>query len=126
VQREAYVLACYRYIELNPVRAGMVVHPRDYPWSSYRANGEGADDPLVTPHDEYRRLGNNDPERRFNYCGLIRSRLDRTLVAEVRDATNGNYALGGDRFKAEVEHVLRRRATPGKKGRPGKRGLSPI
>lgn len=53
VQEEGYLMACYRYIELNPVRAGMVERPEDYPWSSYRANAQGADDPLVTPQPLY-------------------------------------------------------------------------
>ena len=120
-QSEAYLLACYRYVELNPVRAGLVDHPRDYPWSSHRANGEGRDDPLITPHDEYRRLGNNGDERRFNYRALFDSHLDPACLAEVRDAINGNYALGCDRFKAEIERMLQRRATRGRSGRPMKR-----
>jgi hypothetical protein len=56
-QSDDYVLACYRYIELNPVRAERVRHPREYRWSSYRANAEGKMDELVSPHEEYRRLG---------------------------------------------------------------------
>ena len=55
-QTEDYVLACYRYIELNPVRANMVNHPREYPWSSYRGNGEGLSSELIIPHDQYLRL----------------------------------------------------------------------
>ena len=52
-QSEEYVLACYRYIELNPVRADMVVHPREYRWSSYCANAEGRKNKLLTPHEQY-------------------------------------------------------------------------
>lgn len=117
-QNEAYVLACYRYIERNPVRAGMVDHPGEYPWSSYGANGEGRDDPLITSHDEYRRLGRNDDERRFHYRALFQSHLDPACIAEIREATNGNYALGNDRFKVEIERMLKRRATRGRSGRP--------
>jgi putative transposase len=116
----AYVLACYRYIERNPVRAGMVDRPEDYPWSSYRANGLGRADPLVTAHDEYRRLGPNDEERRFHYRALFQSRVDSGFMAEIRYATNGNYALGSSLFRAKVERMLKRRATPGKNGRPRK------
>ena len=54
---EAYFLACQRYIELNPVRAGMVAHPAEYRWSSYRANAQGEADPVLTPHDLYEALG---------------------------------------------------------------------
>ena len=112
------MLACYRYIERNPVRAGMADHPREYSWSSYRANGEGADDPLITPHDAYQRLGGDDDERRFHYRALFGEAPDVECVDEIRDATNGNYALGNDRFKAAIERLLGRRATRGKSGRP--------
>ena len=52
-----YLLHCMRYIELNPVRAGLVRHPADYRWSSYHANALGWEDALVTPHPCYYALG---------------------------------------------------------------------
>jgi len=111
-QSTDYVLSCYRYIELNPVRADMVRHPRDYRWSSYRANADGLTDSVITPHEEYLQLG------RTAYRELFTAHLDPERISEIRQATNGNYALGSERFKAEVEQALRRRATPGKSGRP--------
>jgi putative transposase len=96
VQSDDYVLACYRYIELNPVRAERVRHPREYRWSSYRANAEGKVDELVSPH---------------------KVQLDEALVERIREATNGNYALGNQQFQAEIEQALGRRATRGKAGR---------
>ncbi|MGA2291635.1 transposase [Bradyrhizobium sp.] len=51
-QSERYVLARYRYIELNPHRAGMASHPRQYRWSSYRINAEGKASDLIAPHDQ--------------------------------------------------------------------------
>lgn len=117
-QSEDYVLACYRYIELNPVRANMVPHPREYPWSSYRANGEGVADPLLTPHDEYLRLGRRAEECCHLYRELFKAHMDPTRIDEIRQATNGNYALGNERFKTEIEQALQRRATPGRSGRP--------
>jgi len=119
-QTEDYVLACYRYIELNPVRAAMVRHPREYPWSSYRSNGAGVADPLLTPHDEYLRLGRSDEERRHRYGRLFRAHVDREQIDEIRQATNGNYALGNERFKTEIAQALRRRATAGRSGRPAR------
>lgn len=113
-QREDYVLSCYRYIELNPVRADMVRHPRDYRWSSYRANGEGQTDPVITPHEEYLRLG------RGAYRELFTAHLDPERIQEIRQATNGNFALGNERFKIEIEQALQRRVSPGKSGRPAK------
>ena len=75
-QSEDYVLACYRYIELNPVRAGMVRHPRDYRWSSFHANGDGKQDALVSPHEQYMGLGRNEAARRQAYRALFKAHLD--------------------------------------------------
>jgi putative transposase len=117
-QSESYVLTCYRYIELNPVRAQMASHPRHYRWSSYRANGEGGLDALITPHAEYLRLGKTRENRQAAYRALFRPYLDQENIEAIRTATNGNYALGDERFKAQIEEALNRRATPRKAGRP--------
>jgi len=119
-QAEDYLLACQRYIELNPVRAGMVAHPADYPWSSYRANAQGEEDALVMPHEVYLGLGNTAEDRQANYRDLFRSELAPGLVDQIRRATNGNFALGSARFAEEIAEALGRRATPGKAGRPRK------
>lgn len=68
-----YVLACMRYIELNPVRAGLVRHPALYRWSSYRANALGEADPLLTPHALYCALGRDGEERRAAYRAGFRA-----------------------------------------------------
>ncbi len=117
-QTENYVLACYRYIELNPVRAHMVVHPRDYPWSSYRINAEGRRSGLRTPHAEYTRLGPDDQARRSVYRELLAERMDETMADEIRTATNGGFALGGDLFQRQIGLALGRRASRGHPGRP--------
>ena len=78
VQSESYVLACYRYIELNPVRAGLVASPRDYRWSSHLANIEQVGDSPLTPHTEYLNLGENFGERRQVYQELFGSALQTT------------------------------------------------
>lgn len=119
-QEEQYVLACYRYIELNPVRAGMVEHPADYLWSSYRANGQGENNPFICPQNEYQRLGESDESRQRAYRELFRAHMEPRLIDEIRTATNGNYALGNDRFTDAVTQMLNRRAAPGKPGRPSK------
>jgi len=75
VDSEAYLITCYRYIELNPVRAGMVHDPRDYPWSSHRANALGGSDPLVTPHDVYLALGSKATPREAAYRALFGAEL---------------------------------------------------
>ncbi|MGH8281414.1 MAG: transposase, partial [Gammaproteobacteria bacterium] len=120
-QKEEYVLTCYRYIELNPVRANMVSHPRDYRWSSYRINGEGKSSPLLRPHSEYLHLGRDEDERRAAYRALFKAHMDMDEVSKIRRATNSNYALGDKRFQAEVERMLKRRVTPGKSGRPARK-----
>ncbi|MGK2941346.1 MAG: transposase [Immundisolibacter sp.] len=117
-QEDAYLLTCQRYIELNPVRADMASHPADYRWSSYRANAQGEADPVVTPHPLYTALGADASARLAAYRELFRFELEPGLVDEIRRATNGNFALGNERFAAQVSSVLGRRATPGKSGRP--------
>ena len=120
-QEEDYLLSCYRYIELNPVRAGLVGHPAQYPWSSYRANAQGEPSTLLTPHRLYTVLGHDAESRQSAYRQLFRYRLDPGAVDEIRAATNGNFALGGSPFQAQVAAALGRRVTRGKSGRPRKR-----
>jgi putative transposase len=117
------VLACYRYIELNPVRAGMVRHPREYRWSSYGANALGRADPLLTPQEQYVRLGRREEMRCEAYRDLFKAQLDAEAVAQIRGATNGNVALGSERFKKRVEAALGRGARRAVAGRP--RGQAP-
>jgi putative transposase len=120
MQTEDYVLACYRYIELNPVRAGMVMRPQDYRWSSYHANALGKASRFIVPHAQYLRLGRNDADRQKAYRALFKAPLDEEVVGQMRSATNGNYALGSERFQREIEVTLGRRARRGQAGRPSK------
>jgi putative transposase len=119
-QEETYLLACQRYIELNPVRAAMVAHPAEYRWSSYRANARGEADALLKPHPLYESLGSDAASRQAAYRELFRYELEPGLVDEIRRATNGNYALGNAGFAAQVTATLGRRAVPGQSGRPRK------
>lgn len=118
IDGEAYFLACCRYIELNPVRARMVRHPRDYRWSSYRAHASGAPDALVSDHDLYRRLGRSKVARQKEYRDLFRAALDDDFVDALRTATNGGWALGDMRFKRQIAKTLGRRVAPLPRGRP--------
>ncbi|MDP1635053.1 MAG: transposase [Gallionellaceae bacterium] len=121
VQDEAYLLGCSRYIELNPVRAGMVAHPAEYPWSSYRANAQGEANGLVEAHPLYTALGRQTQQRQTAYRDLFHQEFEPGFADEIRRATNGNFALGSERFLAEVTAALGCRAIPGKSGRPRKR-----
>ena len=121
IQEDSYLLSCMRYIELNPVRAGMVTHPGEYRWSSYRANAQGGEtDSVVSPHDVYRSLGADAISRETAYRELFRYELDPGAVDSIRLATNGNFALGDARFAADIGAVLGRRVVPGRPGRPRK------
>ena len=103
---EAWLLTCYRYIELNPVRAGMVNHPADYGWSSYRCNAMGRLDPLVTTHSLYTRLGATPQQRQQAYCTLFQNHINEQTLESIRQATNRAWVLGNDRFKEEISKLL--------------------
>lgn len=118
VDSERYLLVCQRYIELNPVRARMVETPEAYPWSSYRANALGADDPLVTPHLVYTGLGAHDVDRRAAYRHLFLEDLSEQLLAEIRHAGNGSRPLGPTSFLDEITHASGRRPVRRGPGRP--------
>lgn len=117
-----YFLTCMRYIELNPVRANMVQHPRDYPWSSYRANADGAYNPCIKPHPTYLALGSTEADRQLAYriyVGTDPADYD-CIIQQLRAATCGNCVLGEESAVAELVDALGRRITPGKRGRPFK------
>lgn len=113
-----YVLACYRYIELNPVRAGMVAAPGAYPWSSYAANAQGAPSGLISPHPEYLALGTQASSRTIAYTQLFDDALAPSLLADIRESTNGGYALGSEQFRSRISRSLGRRVVRGRPGRP--------
>ncbi len=119
VQTQHYVLGCYRYIEMNPVRANMVKHPIDYRWSSYATNAEGKKVEWLTPHGEYLALAAEESNRLAAYRGLFATDLDPELMREIRTSTHGGYAIGDSRFREQIERTLNRRATPRGSGRPG-------
>lgn len=118
VQSEGYLLSCYRYIELNPVRAGLARRPDEYRWSSYAANGRGEPSSLITPHDQYVALGRDPGERQAAYREMFGSELGAPLVTEIRKATNGGYVFASHDFKKAVSLTLGRRVEKGAAGRP--------
>lgn len=131
IDSERYLLACCRYIELNPVRANMVAHPGEYRWSSYAANALGKSDPLVSPHVLYQSLGASGHERQHSYRNLFQTHIDHETLEAIRQATQRGWILGNDRFKDEIEQLLDRRTRPLPRGgdrrsvvfRDGKAGL---
>lgn len=125
VDAEAYLMACSRYIELNPVRAGMVKAPGEYRWSSHRHNALGQVDALIAEHKLYRRLGRNAEQRQTHYRQLFRAALSEAALTSIREATNKGWALGNDRFRMQVEAMTERRAAPLPRGRPKKIDSAP-
>jgi len=108
VETDSYFLVCSRYVELNPVRAGMVVQPGDYEWSSYAHNALGQPDPLVRRHPLVEALGPTE------YVALFEDQLEPETLAAIRDATNKGWALGKEGFRRYLEKRTGRRVTPRK------------
>jgi putative transposase len=123
IDSEGYLLTCYRYIELNPVRAGMVEDSSEYKWSSYGAHALGQADELIRDHPCYLALGATDEARQVAYQALFLHQVDDASLREIRDAANSGTALGSERFKDEIEATLARSVRPGTPGRPRKRGI---
>lgn len=123
VDSERYLLTLMRYIELNPVRADMVEHPGDYPWSSYRRNAHGASGAnaaWIVPHDEYLRLDHNDVKRQGAYRELFRTAISGKDLREIQACTHKGWALGSERFREQIEALGQRRAASKGVGRPRK------
>jgi len=118
VQAEQYLLEVYRYIELNPVRAGMVDDPGEYSWSSYQINALGRTSDLCAPHPEYLKLGTSRDERLASYRALFQCHMEDGVLAGIRANTNSGLAIGHERFKDEIEALTGRRLKPKKAGRP--------
>jgi putative transposase len=118
VDSEAYLLICYQYIELNPVRANIVQHPSEYPWSSYLANASGSPSGLVTPHELYLHLGREPCARGRTYQALFHLPSTDKHLKLIRDAVNGGFALAEPGFVHRLQSttklpVVRRK--PGRK-----------
>ncbi len=109
VSSEDYVLRCYRYIELNPVRAGMVAEPKDYPWSSYGCNALGQGNRFVSGQEAYLGLGCTAGVRQAAYRELFGALMSDEELEQIRSSTRLGWPLGNDWFKAEIEAMLRRR-----------------
>ena len=105
ITTERYLFACYRYIDLNPVRAGIVASADSYRWSSHRFHAWGKDDAVVTPHPAFLELGLSVPTRQASYRALFASPQDPLEVAEIRQASASGRAIG---------------STPPARGRPRK------
>ena len=123
IDSEPYLLTCMRYIEQNPVRAGMVKRPEAYRWSSYAGNAlgkAGFDYDWLIPHSLYEALGRDGESRRRAYRALFRCAVPESDMTAIRESTHKGWALGDGRFRAKIEKLGQRRAAPLPRGRPGK------
>jgi putative transposase len=120
VDTDSYLFTCYRYVELNPVRAGVVRHPLEYAWSSYRTNTAGEPSLVVTPHENFIALGDNDSSRRCAYESMFQTNLSEAMLQQIRDAANGGFALGSEAFVERLGKSLGKRPCRGAPGRPRK------
>lgn len=118
VESDGYLMTCYRYIEMNPVRAGLARHASDYRWSSHGYNALGEDNGLIVEHALYRALGASFEERRSAYRELFPEPMDDALLSRIRDALNQGRVLADEGFRSEMETKLSRSLKPAKRGRP--------
>lgn len=118
IQAERYLLACMVYIDLNPVRAGLVSDPADYPWSSHQHYIGRRSDRLVTPHPLYWELGNTPFAREAAYAELVRSGIGSEQQRVLTDSTFHGWALGEADYVADLQRRTERRVSKGRPGRP--------
>jgi putative transposase len=120
IDSQAYLLSCMRYIERNPVRAGMVDHPASYRWSSYTANALGVSNAILTAHAEYVALGRLPDDRQSAYRGLFEVDTASDEQARFRCALQTGTPLGNAQFKGQIEAALRVKVGFAQRGRPRK------
>ena len=124
VESAGYVIACHRYIERNPVRAGMVTSAGAYRWSSHNVNSGQADNRFLTCHTEYLALSDDEPSRRRAYVQLFDQCDEPAFLTAIREATEGGYPLVGDKLKAQIK-ASGRAVEPGKPGPMPKIAMQP-
>lgn len=121
VQTDRHLLACCRYIELNPLRAGMVAAPQDYPWSSYRTRLGYANSPILDLDPLYRALAADESERRERYSEFLREVVPEGEWQLIRTAVRRGGLTGNDAFGERVAATLCRRIENRGPGRPVKK-----
>lgn len=120
VSKDAYFLACCRYIELNPVRAGMVKQPKDYVWSSYNFRAEGKRDKVLDEDPIYKSLGKTAEERQSKYKEWFRKSISEDELNLIRLATQKGGVIGNREFLDKISKSLGKSVTLRPRGRPRK------
>lgn len=117
---DRYLLACYRYVDLNPVRASMVATPEQYPWSSYRQLAALAYNRHLDSHDVYEALGEDPAQRGRVYRAFVARNVCDKELALIRTALRRNQLTGDRRFRQAIERQVGRRISARGPGRPPK------
>lgn len=118
IQTERYLLACMAYIDLNPVRADMVVQAKDYPWSSHGHYLGARIDKLITPHALVWALGNTPFAREAAYADLVQAGISTAQQQALTDSALRGWALGAPEFVESLQKKTTRRVSKGTAGRP--------
>ena len=118
IQTESYLLACMVYIDLNPVRAGMVAQAKDYPWSSHAHYVGIRSDKLLSPHTLFWALGNTPFAREAAYAQLVQSGIHPQQLQAITDSAMRGWALGAPEFVENLQKKTTRRVSKGMPGRP--------
>ena len=118
IQTERYLLACMVYIDLNPVRAEMVVQAKDYPWSSHGHYLGARIDKLITPHALVWALGNTPFAREAAYVDLVRAGISTGQQQALTDSALRGWALGAPEFVENLQKKTSRRVSKSAAGRP--------
>ncbi|WP_370981191.1 transposase [Agaribacterium sp. ZY112] len=121
IDSDAYLLTCYRYVELKPMYLGLADSPEDYQWSSFNYHTCKADSELIKDHRLYNALGESDVERGQEYSRLFRFDFDSRLIEYIAETVKLGQVLGGDAFKDKIEKIANQRVRPLKRGRPSKK-----
>jgi len=122
IDSETYLFTCHKYIELNPLRAGIASRPSEYRWSSHAHYAFGRHDPLVTEHGAYAALGPTAVERRSAFLALFATHLDPSALGAIRAATQAGAALGSQTFLERIARAVGRPVETPRRGRPRKEG----
>ena len=118
IETDRYLLACMAYIDLNPVRAGMVSEAIDFAWSSHGFYVGAKADKLITPHALFWSLANTPFGREAAYAELVRAGISADQQGALTRSALAGWALGDPDFVAELQKRTERRVNEGKAGRP--------
>lgn len=118
IQTDRYLLACMAYIDLNPVRAGVVANPKDYLWSSHGHYVGLRTDKLVTPHSMVWQMGNTPFAREARYAEVVHAGISADQQAALTASALKGWALGDDDFVTDLQKQTTRRLVKAQVGRP--------